>query len=281
MSDTPTTIAVEPTAAPATESTWVSQITDADAVGTLQTKGWDKLSPTEAVAQSMKAYRNAEKMLGVPADQLLRLPTRPDDEAGWKNIYQRLGAPDKPEGYTFEGVSIGNDESTAAFKAVARQAAAEMGIPKDMAERMAQTFSKFVNDTHQAQTAEATAALQGEQQRLAQDWGSPDSARFRGNMFIADQAAEKLGVTPEALTKLKDGLGASEVAKMFHKIGLAIGEDRYVSGGNPANQGLMSREQAVARRNELMADKQWVDRYLTGGAAEQREMMAVNTLISS
>lgn len=272
MDDTPTTTE--------TTTSWTSSITDAEVVGALQTKGWDKLDPAAAVEQAVRAHRNAEKMLGAPADHLVRLPTRPDDEAGWRNVWQRLGAPEKPEDYSFEGIELGNPELTDKFKSAIRNTAAELNIPKVMAERLAASFNKFMDDGKQAMSAETSAAIQAEQTKLAQDWGAADSDRFRANMFIADQAAEKLGVQAEALNKLKDGLGAAEVAKMFHRIGIAMGEDKYIAGSNAANNGIISREQAVARRAELMVDKEWTARYLAGGAPEKREMLALNTLIT-
>ena len=44
------------------------------------------------------SYYNAQKMIGVPKDQLLRLPTsdKPED---WAPIYNRLGRPEKPADY--------------------------------------------------------------------------------------------------------------------------------------------------------------------------------------
>jgi hypothetical protein len=274
---------VETTTAPVQgaidQPSWTNAITDAETLGALQTKGWDRLDPAAAVEQAVKAHRAAEKMLGAPADHLVRLPTRPDDEAGWRNVWQRLGAPEKAEDYTFDGIELGTPELTDRFKSAIRDTAAELNMPKAMAERMAHSFDKFMSDGKMAINAENSAAIQAEQGKLALDWGQPGSDRFRANMFVADQAAANLGVAPEALSKLKDGLGAAEVAKMFHKIGVAMGEDRYVAGANPTNNGIMSRDQAVARRAELMADKQWTERYLIGGAPEKREMLALNNLI--
>lgn len=269
-----------PTPTPATPAnTWVDSIPDAELRGHAQLKGWDKLDPAAAFTEAAKAHRNAERMIGVPADQLLRMP-KADDEAGWKAVWQKLGAPDKPEGYDLTGIDFDDPDMTSRFAQTVRDTAAALNMPKAMAERMAHAFHKYVSDAGQAQSAESTAALQAEQSKLAVDWGSPDDSRFKANMFIADSAAQKLGVTPEALTKLKDGLGASEVAKLFLKVGIAMGEDRYVSGNTQSQPGLMSRDGAVARRAELMADQQWVKTYLAGGQAEKREMLALNTLIS-
>jgi hypothetical protein len=218
-------------------------------------------------------------MLGAPADRLLRLPARQDDEAGWRSVYQKLGAPEKPEDYSFEGIDFGDDDLTHQFTQAVRETAHELNIPKAMAERLAQRFFKFTADQGAAHDAQTAATLQQETQKLAADWGQPGSDRYRANEFIADQAIKALGVPQEALNKLRDGVGGAEVARLFHKIGLAMGEDRYVAGQNPAQPGMMSVEQAKARRTELMGDKEFVTRYNSGGTKERAEMTALNTLI--
>jgi hypothetical protein len=228
----------------------------------------------------MKSYRNAEKMLGAPADKLLRMPTRPDDEAGWRNLYQKLGAPEKAEDYDFTGIEFdGIDGATDRFISAIRGAAAELNMPKAMAERMAQTFHKYIANEDATIAATTQAQLADETRRLEADWGARGSDRYRANEFIADQAIKALGVGQDALNKLRDGLGASEAAKLFHRIGLQMGEDKYVAGQNPAQPGLMSRDQAAARRTELMRDRDFVTRYNAGDMTARREMNALDMII--
>jgi hypothetical protein len=42
---------------------------------------------------------------------------------------------------------------------------------------------------------------------------------------------------------------------------------------------VMSREQAIARKTELSNDRQWVQRFLAGGAAERREINDLDAII--
>ena len=47
-------------------------------------------------------YREAEKLIGAPASQLLRLPADPSkDMDGMKAVWQRLGAPSDAKEYDF------------------------------------------------------------------------------------------------------------------------------------------------------------------------------------
>ena len=101
----------------------------------------------------------------------------------------------------------------------------------------------------------------------------------RGQQFVAKQAAAKLGVTPEQVAALEQTVGYAKVMEMFRDIGTKIGEAKFVSSTGPTG-GIMTREQAVAKRAELMGDTNWAKRYLDGGAPEAREMNALLVLIA-
>jgi hypothetical protein len=54
---------------------------DSELIGHATNRGWDKLDGKAAAQAALKAHRDAERHLGVPAEQVLRLrrtpPTRP------------------------------------------------------------------------------------------------------------------------------------------------------------------------------------------------------------
>ena len=61
--------------------------------------------------------------------------------------------------------------------------------------------------------------------------------------------------------------------------GVATGEDNYVSGGGPGGDNMpLSREGALARIEELKADKDWVARRLRGGRKEIDEMHGLHII---
>lgn len=69
----------------------------------------------KTLTDAIQAGIAAEKRLGAPADQLLRLPTKPDDKEAYGAIYKALGAPENAAGYKFniEGATE-DDLATAA-----------------------------------------------------------------------------------------------------------------------------------------------------------------------
>lgn len=270
---------VPPVTPPA--AAWFTGLDDIDK-GFLQTKGWDKPAAVDGVKEMLKSYRELEGYRGVPVEQLLKVPKDATDEAGWKAVYKRLGAPDTPDGYDLTGVDLGDEGLTGKVRDAVRDAAAKFNVPKPMAEEIAKAVASAHGSHKVATEAEKTAALQVEQTKLRENWGD----NFTANMFVADRAAERLGVKPEVLEAMKEGMGGAAVAELFRSIGQGMGEDRFVRDPGPGGRDVMTREQAVSRKVELLGDgrkgtgdQAFQDRYMRGDAAARREVAALNQLI--
>ena len=52
------------------------------------------------VSKLAKSYVHLVKRMGAPPEQIVRLPSAPDD-AGWQEVYERLGRPADVSGYGF------------------------------------------------------------------------------------------------------------------------------------------------------------------------------------
>src|ERR1700687_1920968 len=72
---------------------------DAETQGMFKNKGWDAKTPAEAAHEAAKSYREAERYLGVPQDQIVLLPKDAADAAGWKQscVFIRM-RPKQPDG---------------------------------------------------------------------------------------------------------------------------------------------------------------------------------------
>ena len=226
--------------------------------------------------EASKAQREAEKLIGVPAERILRLPADPKNADEMKPIWQKLGAPADGK-YDFSAIkkADGKPLDQPLVDALTAAAAAN-SLTKDAAVGVAQTVAKFLEGSAVARTAEQTAALATEKAELDKSWGANKEA----NMFIVKNTAKNLGITPEAVAALEGVVGYKAVMDMVLNIGMKTGEAKFVtSQTSNAGGGVMTKEQAVARKSELMADTVWRDKFLAGGSAEKREMSALNVLI--
>src|SRR5712664_2581436 len=100
--------AVAAAAAAAASKPWYQGVAgvDQEMVGHWQNAGWANKTPQELVVELTKSWKAAEKHVGVPADQIVRLPKDPKDELGWKQVWQRLGAPKEAKEYDFTPVKF-------------------------------------------------------------------------------------------------------------------------------------------------------------------------------
>ncbi len=250
---------------------------DAETIGVLQNKGWDKLDGPKAAAAAVKAYREAERHIGAPPEQIIRMPKDPvADVDAMKAIWQRLGAGKEAKDYDFSSVKKADgtpafDEKAAEFL---RTTMHGLNLPKDAAVRLAGELFKQQSATEAAMLAEFTAKIGDEKKALEKDWGS----NLAANTNTAKAAAAALGFTPEHVAAFESVAGYAKVMNMLLSIGQKIGEDKFVrpEGGNG---GVMTVQQAAARKAELMADVKWKERYFAKDAAAVREFGALNEII--
>jgi hypothetical protein len=241
-------------------------------IGHLQSHGWDVKTPTEAALEAVKAHQNAAKLIGHPPDKVARIP-EPNDEAGWKSFYERLGAPTDAKAYDFSKVTFA-DPAQGDF---VRAQAAALHLNQNAALVLAQNVVKNAATAAASSLAEKTAAIELERTALMKDWGANEAA----NLFTVRRTAEALGISKEQVDALEkmEGVGYTKVMQMFLNIGQKMGEDTFVRNTAPGGSGVMSGEQAAARKAELLSDSAWTARYQSGDKVALREMLAVQTVL--
>lgn len=250
---------------------------DQEVVGHWTNAGWINKTAAEVALEATKSWKAAERYVGVPANQVLRIPKDAADEAGWKQVWSRLGKPAEAKDYDFSAIK-GADGSAPDenFTNAAREWAFKNNLPKDTAASITQEFAKFLDQAKTTERTEKAAKLIEQKEALKKNWGPNEAA----NMFVAQRAAAALGVRPEDVSALESVVGYDRVMEMFRAIGSRIGEDKFITSTAPGNaSGVMTREQAVAQKANLMGDTLWRDAYLKGDAAKLREMTALNTII--
>lgn len=232
---------------------------DTDLKGYIQTKGWK--DPAAVVG----SYRNAEKLLGVPPEQVVKLPKDDAPAEAWDAVWKQLGAPETAEDYGFKPAE-GGDPTMAEWMGKAFH---EAKVPKGMAAKIAEKYQAFVQNFQEQQAATKQAKAGQEAATLKLEWGAAQEQNLR----IAQKATMALGIDGEMIDKLEDAMGYAGVMKFFHGIGSKMGESDFVSGDTTNGfKGAMSPEQALAEINALKADKGFAKKYNEGDKEARARM---------
>lgn len=277
MADAPTappTGDQSPASTPPSPPPW-HQGVEADILGTWQNKGYPLDDPKKIAIEATKAYREAQGKLGIPANEILRM-IKPDSQpAEIKSFWNKLGAPDKPEGYDFSGIKFADgSDLDAPLVDTLRSTFDSVHLPKDAATAVTQAIVKFMDGAEAEDATTKATKLQAERAEIQREWAKD----YDANLFIAKQGAKALGVDPQTFAKLEETLGYAGIMRAMHKIGILNKEDRFISGGQ--HQGPMTSAQAQARKTDLMNDKGWVKRYMDGDVSARQEMSSLNQVIT-
>lgn len=256
---------------------WYEGKASAEIIGHLQNRISKDDDAVTAAIKMAQAHLESSRLLGVPADRIIKLPAKADDIEGWNGVYAKLGAAAKADDYKYDGLKFkdGSDLDDG-FTSLMRNVSSTLHLSVEGSKQLASELVKFMDAAEDSESATKTAAAAEEKQKLATNWGK----NFEANKFVASQAAQKLGFTQEEIEGLQGLVGYARIMEAFRKVGAGMGEDIFVQNGSGEGKGgIMTREQATLRLEELKADSAWVERYQAGGVKEKQEMFALQTLI--
>lgn len=217
---------------------------------------------------ALESYKNLEKLLGVPAERVIKLPD-PADPKGMDAVYDRLGRPKKAEDYKFtapEGQTVDPELSKWAGKTFH-----EIGLSEAQGSKFMDAYNKLASEAATKVETERTQAAQADEVALKKEWGKA----YDQNMNVAKNAARTFGIDGPTIDKLEAAMGYSAVMKLFGNIGSKLGEDSFAKppgqgGGNDFNA--LTPEQAQARIKALKSDLEWGKKYAAGDVAAKTEM---------
>lgn len=194
-----------------------------------------------SLEDAMRAAIGAEKRLGVPADQLIRLPTS-DDET--KALYVKLGAPEKPEGYNIGLPDGATDEDKAAAASFAKHMHEQGPFPP--------AFVKAAVDWNNQQAAAAAEAQKA----------ADDELNAAGTALLKQELGAAYDPDMKAVGQMLHALGGKELAAEFdatragsnprlmlalNQIALERQEPGTLEGGNGGTGGGLPMTPAAAK----------------------------------
>lgn len=241
---------------------------DADTVGFWNNKGFKVDDPKDLATMLTKSYRELERHIGAPPDQILRIPKKDASVEDIRAFRERLGMPKEAKDYDFTTIKGADGNPIAQPLADSLRASAHRaGLSKEAAAEIAGAVQRQLDaDRAQAKTLNE-GKLAEETAKLKADWGND----FDFNRLKAMEGARRLGITPEAVELLEKQIGYSAVMNAMRKIGVGTSEDNFVERGGGSNGTPTTASGAVSRLNELKADPAWTTRLLAKDAATVRE----------
>lgn len=235
---------------------------DADTKGWVSGMGLDKLDAGAALAKVLPMYRGAEQKLGVPADQLLRLPGKDAKPEDWRGVYTKLGLPEKPEGYEIKAP----DGDSGEFMKQATTWFHEIGVPKGMAQALAGKWNEYVGAQTAAAEGRWNQRFDSEMAELTKEWGD----NFNANKDLAGRVERSLGLNRDQLVSMERALGPKAYQQFLARFGTSMGEHRF-QGGDGQKQFGMSAEGAKQRIVDLGKDQAFQKKLFAGDADAKAE----------
>lgn len=191
-----------------------------------------------------KSYVNAQKMVGA---EKISIPSKHATEDDWKQVFQKLGVPEKVEEYKFEVPKDApfDEKFIKDFQAVAHKT----GILPKQAEGLVKWFAEASKAEVANFEAQSKANLEKEVAGLRQEWG----AAYDAKIAKAQAAVMEFGGKELVDVLNKTGLGNSAVMiKAFAKASGLMSEDRL---GKDALGGGHTPAEADAKIQAIFGDR--------------------------
>lgn len=241
---TTTAAATTATAATTTEAPWHG-IADPTVADYVKNKGW------QGPADVVKSYMGAEKLIGRSPDQLLVMP-RADDPDGMRQVFQKLGMPEKPDAYDMKLGLPKDAKVDEGFAKGMQQILHEANVTKSQADVLVGKYNAMLTAAAEQQAKDYELNVQADKAALLDEWkGGHDRM-----MAKAKAAAQTLGFTPEMIDGIEKTVGYAGTYKLLAEIGAKLGEDGLVTNGGktPTFDGMLTPAEAKAEWDRMRSD---------------------------
>ena len=233
----------------ATTSSWTEGFSD-EQKAFVETKGFDSASKV------VEAYTNLEKFVGVPKDQLLKVPEA-SDEAGREAFQIKLGRPEKKEGYEADF----HEEASDGYKEALLESFFKNGVSKEAGKEIVKSLNEHFATIKETQDHEVEAKYDEQEEALKKEWGH----KYAKNVGLAKKSASVMGVKDDDFASLEKVWGVDKTMKMFQMLGERMTESKFSEGGKSD-----TALQAQVAIDEMKGDSSFVDKLLAGDMASKK-----------
>jgi len=172
----------------------------------------------------VKTLENAQKMIG--ADKIA-IPGQGSTQDDWKNVFRKLGLPEKPEDYKVEVDAKFQDKIDKDFMGEFSKAAHAAGILPSQAKQVAEWFSEANEKAFQAQEQAIQQLVDKQISDLKTEWGGA----YEQNVTQAKAGMTEIMTPAEQELIRKSGLGRNPLfIKAMQRVGAMVAEDKTTTG---------------------------------------------------
>lgn len=188
-------------------------------------KLWEPLKD-KPLGDVLKGYAEAQKFIGGS----VRLPKEDAPPEEWAKFHQKLGTPEKPDGYQFKRPALGEGAAwDKDFETRFLTEAHSMGLNSKQVQKLMDLQAGLVEQQLQGLAAKRQETVTA----LKKEWGGD----FERKMGLAGRAKAKLQemarLSEEDAAAFFDGSGAGDhpvLLKIFHQLGEIFAEDGWIKG---------------------------------------------------
>jgi hypothetical protein len=237
-----------PPAPTGTPPAWATGLS-AEQTNLLKNKSW--YGDEMPLAKVLDGYSNLEKMVKAgPVDKIVRIPEEGDEE-GASALWNKLGRPEKVDGYKIPDKLAEAYKSDFVMQALPAFAHAQGFSQKQFESLLAfgQVQGAAVREAEAARYKAEGAKASGE---LRAEWGNA----FDRNIAAVDALQEKVGMPDDVFHYWAKTHGVKEVLRSLSERGGGLVEAGFRSGGpaQPGNYAQLSPAEAKAELRRLGSD---------------------------
>lgn len=237
---------------------WATTLDD-DSFSMIQNKGWDRAE--DPIGSIVKAYQNLERLRGVSADKLAKIPNW-DNQDEVAEFRARLGVPEAADQYESPEVWVGENQLNAGELAPISLA---LGHTPQQHAQFAQAVGEYLGAVQVQQQEARNAQLSAEKVELERAWGPA----LEENMLAANRAKERFGISDEQVDAFESAIGYRATIEHLSQIGRALGEHK--SGLDAAETSArpfgLTRDAAAAEIKALQSDREFFAKLKAGDTA--------------
>lgn len=203
-----------------------------------------------------QAHQHLTKLKGAPANELLRIPSKPQDQApeDWKPIYAVLGVPSDVKDYK---IALAAEAATdaPALEGVLRELGGKANLNQAGMNVVVETLNQLGKTAAEAEAAALAASTKETTETLTKEWGAAAEGNKRAiGKLIRDAMGGQIDeqAAADLETSLASNLTLSRV--LAHAIG-KMAEPESPGGGNPVPETKqLTPTAATAALNAFYAD---------------------------